>query len=99
MATTRSRKGDRSPSERQHVGLTVPRRVKAALIAAAGALDWSAGDWVLAAAAEYGPELRSAFFTSVARLALGEELDTVGDQLATPTTCQPPPPRISDELD
>jgi len=120
MATTRSRRGDRDPSERRHVGLTVPRRVKADLIAAAGALDWSAGDWVLAAAAEHGPDLqaalgdievpkrhtvedaaftalyltpderdelddqaiacglnRSAFVTSVARLALGEELEEV----------------------
>ena len=120
MATTRSRRGDKAPSERRHVGLTVPRTVKADLIAAAGALDWSAGDWVLAAAAEHGPELRaalgelavakrhkvedaaftalyltpderdeldelaiacglnrSAFVTSVARLALGEELDEV----------------------
>ena len=120
MATTRSRRGDKAPSERRHVGLTVPRTVKADLIAAAGALDWSAGDWVLAAAAEQGPQLRaalgqvdvrkrqkvddaaftalyltpderdelddqaiacglnrSAFVTSVARLALGEELDDV----------------------
>ena len=124
MATTRSRRGDKAPSERRHVGLTVPRRVKAELIAAAGALDWSAGDWVLAAAAEHGPELlaalgevevrkrpkvedaaftalyltpderdelddqavacglnRSAFVTSVARLALGEDLEVVVDGL------------------
>lgn len=110
------------------MGLTVPRRVKADLIAAAGAFDWSAGDWVLAAAAEHGPELhaalgevevrkrpkvedaaftalyltpderdelddqaiacklnRSAFVTSVARLALGEELgDVVASLQATP---------------
>ena len=120
MATTRSRRGDKSPSERRHVGLTVPRRVKHDLSAAAGALEWSAGDWVLAAAAEHGPDLRaalgevtvrkrpkvedaaftalyltpderdelddqaiacglnrSAFVTSVARLALGEELEEV----------------------
>ena len=124
MATTRSRRGDKAPSERRHVGLTVPRRVKAELIAAAGALDWSAGDWVLAAAAEHGLELlaalgevevrkrpkvedaaftalyltpderdelddqavacglnRSAFVTSVARLALGEDLEVVVDSL------------------
>ena len=129
MATTRSRRGDKAPSERRHVGLTVPREVKADLIAAAGALDWSAGDWVLAAAAEHGPELRaalgevevrkrpkvedaaftalyltpderdelddqaiacglnrSAFVTSVARLALGEELDEVVAVLVPPAT-------------
>ena len=120
MATTRSRSGSRDASERRHVGLTVPRKVKADLIAAAAMLEWSAGDWVLAAAAERGPELlaalgeievrkrptvedaaftalyltpderdelddqaiacklnRSAFVTSVARLALGEELEDV----------------------
>ena len=60
MATTRSRRGDRDPSDRRHVGLTLPRTVKADLMAAAGALDWSAGDWVLAAAAEHGPALRAA---------------------------------------
>ena len=127
MATTRSRRGDKAPSGRRHVGLTVLRRVKADLIAAAEALDWSAGDWVLAAAAEHGPELlaalgevevrkrptvedaaftalyltpderdelddqavscrlnRSAFVTSVARLALGEELEAVVASLAPP---------------
>jgi hypothetical protein len=120
VATTRARRGAREPSERRHVGLTVPRQVKAQLLEAAGALDWSAGDWVLAAAAEEGPRLlealgqadvrkrhhvedaaftalyltpderdelddqaiacglnRSAFVTSVARLALGEDLDAV----------------------
>ena len=60
MATTRSRRGDKAPSGRRHVGLTVLRRVKADLIAAAEALDWSAGDWVLAAAAEHGPDLQAA---------------------------------------
>jgi hypothetical protein len=120
VATKRSRRGERSASERRHVGLTVPRRVKASLLEAAGALDWSAGDWVLAAAAEEGPRLRaalgdvevrkrpvvedaaftalyltpderdelddqaiacrlnrSAFVTSVARLALGEDIEVV----------------------
>lgn len=57
MATTRSRQGDRAPSERRHVGLTVPRRVKERLLEAAAVLEWSAGDWVLAAAAEQGPRL------------------------------------------
>jgi len=60
MATTRSRSGGRSPSQRQHVGLTVPRRTKERMLAAAAALDWSAGDWVLAAAAEHGSELLAA---------------------------------------
>lgn len=120
MATKRSRKGDREPSDRIHVGMTLPRPVKDDLLEAAGALDWSAGDWVLAAAAEHGPLLtaaigtpelrkrprveaatftalyltpeereelddqavacglnRSAFVTSVARLALGEDLEDV----------------------
>jgi hypothetical protein len=124
MASRRSRTGDRTPSERRHVGLTVPRRVKQELIAAAAVLDWSAGDWVLAAAAEHGPPLRdalgqvevrkrpavedaaftalyltpderdelddqavacglnrSAFVTAVARLALGEPLDAIVEQL------------------
>jgi hypothetical protein len=56
--TTRSRRGDPTPSERKHVGLTLPRRVKEAALEAAGLLEWSAGDWVLAAAAEHGPALR-----------------------------------------
>jgi hypothetical protein len=120
MATKRSRKGDRTPSDRVHVGMTLPRTVKAELLEAAAVMDWSAGDWVLAAAAEQGPPLRealgqvevrkrprvedaaftalyltaeereelddqavacglnrSAFVTSVARLALGEELEVV----------------------
>jgi hypothetical protein len=58
VATTRSRRGDRTPSERKHVGLTLPRRVKERALEAARILEWSAGDWVLAAAAEQGPALR-----------------------------------------
>ena len=58
MATTRSRTGDRSPSERKHIGLTLPRRVKQQATEAAGVHDWSVGDWVLAVAAEFGPSLR-----------------------------------------
>ena len=120
MQTRRSRSDGTQPSERRHVGLTLPRRVKEQLIAAAAVLDWSAGDWVLAAAAEHGRVLqealgegevrrrprvedatfaalyltpderdelddlavacglnRSAFVTSVSRLALGEELEAV----------------------
>jgi hypothetical protein len=131
--STRAQRGSREPSERQHVGLTVPRRVKAQLLEAADALDWSAGDWVLAAAAEEGPRLlaslgradirkrhavedaaftalyltpderdelddhaiacglnRSAFVTSVARLALGEDLDAV---VASLRASAPKPPR------
>jgi len=37
--------------------MTVPRPVKERMLEAAAALEWSAGDWVLAAAAEYGPTL------------------------------------------
>jgi hypothetical protein len=48
------------PSDRQHVGMTLPRSVKARLLEAAAALEWSAGDWVLAAAAEHGPALLAA---------------------------------------
>jgi hypothetical protein len=132
VVTSRSRRGDRSASERRHIGLTVPRRVKARLLEAAAALDWSAGDWVLAAAAEEGPRLRaalgdvevrkrpvvedaaftalyltpderdelddqaiasrlnrSAFVTSVVRLALGEELDDVVATLRAAVPAQP----------
>lgn len=132
MATRRSRRGDARPSTRRHVGLTVPRRVKTELLAAADAMDWSVGDWVLAAAAEHGAALRerlgtvevrkrpavedatftalyltpderdeldetavacglnrSAFVTAVARLALGEEPDTV---VAALRTDAPPDP-------
>lgn len=60
VATTRSRRGDRTPSERRHVGLTLPRRVKQQVIEAGQLLGWSAGDWVLAAAAEHGHRLREA---------------------------------------
>jgi hypothetical protein len=124
MATSRSRRGEQQPSERRHVGLTLPRPVKVQMLEAAAALDWSAGDWVLAAAAEHGPALlqalgdrpvrrrprvedaafaalyltpderdelddqaiacrlnRSAFVTSVAALALGDDMDVVLDRL------------------
>lgn len=60
MPTTRSRSGDTTPSERKHVGLTVPRPVKDEMRRAAEVLDWSVGDWVLAAAAEHGPRLLAA---------------------------------------
>lgn len=60
MATKRSRTGASAASERKHVGLTVPRPVKHGILAGADALDWSAGDWVLAAAAEHGPDLTGA---------------------------------------
>lgn len=56
----RSRSGDQEPSDRRQVGLTVPRRVKERMTAAAQALDWSVGDWVLAAAAEHGERLPAA---------------------------------------
>lgn len=84
----------------------MPRAVKADLIAAARALDWSVADWLLAAAAEHGTDLRAAldeldgqtvacglnrcaFVTSVARLALGEELETVVASLLPPTAMEP----------
>ena len=57
MATRRSRSGDRSPSDRRQVGLTVPRQVKERMTAAARVMDWSVGDWVLAAAAEFGDQV------------------------------------------
>lgn len=60
VATTRSRRGERTASERRHVGLTLPRRTKERLLEAARVLDWSAGDRVLAAAAEHGPQLHQA---------------------------------------
>ena len=60
VATSRSRRGERRSSDRRHVGLTLPRRVKQEAIAAGEALDWSVGDWVLAIAAEHGPTLRAA---------------------------------------
>lgn len=47
-------------SARRHVGLTLPREVKQRMLEAAAVLEWSAGDWVLAVAAEEGPRLRSA---------------------------------------
>ncbi|MBS3941192.1 MAG: hypothetical protein KG028_09570 [Actinobacteria bacterium] len=58
MPTNRSRTGDRAASERRHVGLTLPRRVKTGATEAASLHDWSVGDWVLASAAEFGPALR-----------------------------------------
>jgi hypothetical protein len=58
VATTRSRSGDQHPSDRKHVGLTLPRKVKEEALESARILEWSAGDWILAAAAEEGPALR-----------------------------------------
>lgn len=55
MATTRSRRGDRTPTDRKHVGMTLPRPVKEQIVAAAAILEWSVGDWILAVAAEHGP--------------------------------------------
>lgn len=57
MATTRSRRGERTPTDRRHVGLTLPRPIKDRMLEAAATLEWSAGDWVLAAAAEHGSRL------------------------------------------
>lgn len=47
-----------STDRRRHVGLTVPREVKAGALEAAEVLGWPAGQWVLTAAAEHGPRLR-----------------------------------------
>jgi hypothetical protein len=60
MPTKRSRQGTGTPSERRHVGLTLPRAVKTEALAAAELLEWSLGDWILAAAAEQGPPFREA---------------------------------------
>jgi hypothetical protein len=58
VATTRSRRYITRPSERKHVGLTLPRTVKEEALESARILEWSVGDWILAAAAEEGPALR-----------------------------------------
>ncbi len=60
MPTKRSRAGKGGGEPRKHVGLTLPRPVKAWLLEAGEVLDWSAGDVVLAAAAEHGGRLREA---------------------------------------
>ena len=60
MTTSRrARSGDQTPSDRRQVGLTVPRAVKERMTEAARVMDWSVGDWVLAAAAEFGPQVPS----------------------------------------
>jgi hypothetical protein len=51
---------DRRGSGRRHVGMTLPRRVKDGLLEVAAVMEWSAGQWLLAAAAEEGPRLREA---------------------------------------
>ena len=51
---------DPAPSQRRHVGMTLPRRVKEQMLEAAGVMEWSVGQWLLAAAAEHGPRLREA---------------------------------------
>lgn len=53
----RARSGRQEPSGRRQVGLTLPRRLKERVLAAAEVMDWSAGDWILAAAAEFGPKV------------------------------------------
>jgi hypothetical protein len=60
MSTARSRSGARTPSDRRHVGLTLPRSVKQRVVEAATVMDWSVGDWVLAIAADHGPQLATA---------------------------------------
>ncbi len=51
---------DPTPTRRRHVGMTLPRRVKEGMLEAAAVMEWSAGQWLLAAAAEQGPRLREA---------------------------------------
>lgn len=53
----RARSGDSAPSDRRQIGLTVPRGVKERMTEAARVMDWSVGDWVLAAAAEFGAQV------------------------------------------
>lgn len=53
----RARSGDPTPSDRRQVGLTVPRSLKRSMTEAAEVMDWSVGDWVLAAAAEFAPQI------------------------------------------
>lgn len=60
MPTRRSRSGDGAASERKHVGMTLPRAIKEEAKRAAGVLEWSVGDWLLAMAAEHGRELTEA---------------------------------------
>ena len=60
MTTTRSPGGDRRRPELREVGLTLPGRVKAALLEAAAAAGRSAGEWVLVAAADHGAALQEA---------------------------------------
>lgn len=55
-----TRRGSGGTDGRRHVGLTLPRTVKQQALAAASALGWSVGDWILAAAAEHGAALRGA---------------------------------------
>jgi hypothetical protein len=55
-----SSQDDPTPSRRRHVGMTLPRRVKEGMLEAADVMEWSAGQWLLAAAAEQGPRLREA---------------------------------------
>lgn len=57
VVSRRARSGDRTPSDRRQVGLTVPRHVKGRMLEAAEVMDWSVGDWVLAAAAEHGGQV------------------------------------------
>ena len=61
-------KDDPAPTARRHVGMTLPRVVKDGMLEAAKVMEWSAGQWLLAAAAEHGPRLREALGTvSVAK--------------------------------
>lgn len=53
----RARSGNPTPSDRRQVGLTVPRSLKRSMTEAAEVMDWSVGDWVLAAAAEFGDQV------------------------------------------
>jgi hypothetical protein len=56
----RTTQDDPTPTRRRHVGMTLPRKVKDGMLEAARVMDWSAGQWLLATAAEEGPRLREA---------------------------------------
>jgi hypothetical protein len=60
---TSTTQDDHEPSRRRHVGMTLPRRVKDGMLEAAAVMEWSAGQWLLATAAEQGPRLREALGT------------------------------------
>ena len=63
MDPTTPSTSDSAPTTRRHVGMTLPRVVKEGMLEAASVMEWSAGQWLLATAAEQGPRLREALGT------------------------------------